>query len=158
MFAADYPRNHTNCRICVASCQLVDRDYWHHPARWLRDKATDRIISSTQGRSGEIGIRTRLKIWRGHTHVGSSPTSGTKLIPTTIHFHLQFVTSTSRRLESITDSHPIKESCSHRSLFNRSMNHFSCAKPFIPGSAPSLQVKMNIPEPNSRSGSRLANG
>ena len=28
-------------------------------------------------RSGEIGIRTRLKIWRGHTHVGSSPTSGT---------------------------------------------------------------------------------
>src|SRR6266496_4269503 len=28
-------------------------------------------------RSGEIGIRTRLKIWRGQTHVGSSPTSGT---------------------------------------------------------------------------------
>src|SRR6266404_3711172 len=30
-----------------------------------------------KSRSGEIGIRTRLKIWRGHTHVGSSPTSGT---------------------------------------------------------------------------------
>ena len=32
----------------------------------------------TRCRSGEIGIRTRLKIWRGQTHVGSSPTSGTK--------------------------------------------------------------------------------
>ena len=32
---------------------------------------------SPQRRSGEIGIRTRLKIWRGQTHVGSSPTSGT---------------------------------------------------------------------------------
>ena len=29
------------------------------------------------GRSGEIGIRTRLKIWRSQGHVGSSPTSGT---------------------------------------------------------------------------------
>jgi hypothetical protein len=29
-------------------------------------------------RSGEIGIRTRLKIWREQSHVGSSPTSGTK--------------------------------------------------------------------------------
>lgn len=28
-------------------------------------------------RSGEIGIRTRLKIWRSQGHVGSSPTSGT---------------------------------------------------------------------------------
>jgi hypothetical protein len=27
-------------------------------------------------RSGEIGIRTRLKIWRGQLHVGSTPTSG----------------------------------------------------------------------------------
>ena len=33
-----------------------------------------------KSRSGEIGIRTRLKIWRGHTHVGSSPTSGTTLL------------------------------------------------------------------------------
>src|SRR5688572_14214129 len=32
---------------------------------------------SPRCRSGEIGIRTRLKIWRGQTHVGSSPTSGT---------------------------------------------------------------------------------
>ena len=36
---------------------------------------------SSHCRSGEIGIRTRLKIWRGQTHVGSSPTSGT------IHIH-----------------------------------------------------------------------
>gem|GEM_PF-7083157 len=35
-------------------------------------------MSAPRSRSGEIGIRTRLKIWRGHTHVGSSPTSGTK--------------------------------------------------------------------------------
>src|SRR3984893_11959032 len=28
-------------------------------------------------RSDEIGIRIKLKIWRGPTHVGSSPTSGT---------------------------------------------------------------------------------
>src|SRR6476619_5286554 len=34
-------------------------------------------MSAPRRRSGEIGIRTRLKIWRGHTHVGSSPTSGT---------------------------------------------------------------------------------
>ena len=35
---------------------------------------------TVRSRSGEIGIRTRLKIWRGHTHVGSSPTSGTNLL------------------------------------------------------------------------------
>lgn len=37
-------------------------------------------MSAPRRRSGEIGIRTRLKIWRGHTHVGSSPTSGTKAL------------------------------------------------------------------------------
>ena len=30
-------------------------------------------------RSGEIGIRTRLKIWRAYAHVGSIPTSGTNI-------------------------------------------------------------------------------
>jgi hypothetical protein len=41
----------------------------------FRNKST--YYLSPQRRSGEIGIRTRLKIWRGQTHVGSSPTSGT---------------------------------------------------------------------------------
>jgi hypothetical protein len=35
------------------------------------------LLFFSRSRSGEIGIRTRLKIWRGQTHVGSSPTSGT---------------------------------------------------------------------------------
>ena len=37
-------------------------------------------IIKTFSRSGEIGIRTRLKIWREQSHVGSIPTSGTSLI------------------------------------------------------------------------------
>ena len=42
----------------------------------------------SRSRSGEIGIRTRLKIWRGHTHVGSSPTSGTITLESQLE-HLQ---------------------------------------------------------------------
>ena len=60
--------------VDVRAVQNMTLPAW---SRWLRVKATGLIIFSTRRRSGEIGIRTRLKIWRGHTHVGSSPTSGT---------------------------------------------------------------------------------
>ena len=35
--------------------------------------------SASKGPSGEIGRRNRLKIYRPHGHVGSSPTSGTNI-------------------------------------------------------------------------------
>ena len=46
-------------------------------APWVDEMARQLYHLEFECRSGEIGIRTRLKIWRGHTHVGSSPTSGT---------------------------------------------------------------------------------
>jgi hypothetical protein len=46
----------------------------------------------TRCRSGEIGIRTRLKIWRSQGHVGSSPTSGTN--PTRVKFPRSSLAST----------------------------------------------------------------
>jgi hypothetical protein len=42
-------------------------------------------------RSGEIGIRTRLKIWRSQGHVGSSPTSGIQFSPNLLQNHAFFV-------------------------------------------------------------------
>src|SRR6266566_9845786 len=61
----------------------------------LRHKRRGLIILRHR-RSGEIGIRTRLKSWRGQTHVGSSPTSGTKhlriLSEDSIHIRFQVET------------------------------------------------------------------
>ena len=45
------------------------------PTQLTRPRRTPYHASTTR-RSGEIGIRTRLKISRGQLHVGSSPTSG----------------------------------------------------------------------------------
>ena|SRR6185369_7363198 len=78
-----------NLRMVITLPERVDFDCWEIARSatlsqrifWLVAilQALDLLSSpSISCRSGEIGIRTRLKIWRGQTHVGSSPTSGTK--------------------------------------------------------------------------------